>query len=236
MRAAPADLVGTPLLHAKAFHFFGKPEDILEQIPELLRLRQNEGSKERPFIVWEPLPAVCNPQNRKSSLEACKLVDVFSPNHIEMSNIFEEKSANSSETEGLERCCQAILDSSIGLNGYGAVIVRAGERGSLSASRNSRPTWLPAYYSKDTIKIIDPTGAGNTFLGGYIAGWQRTGDIQEAVYHGHVAASFALEQIGLPTYEKHGIDELWNGVKVSHRLEEYRRRLGQADVRSERVL
>lgn len=47
-------------------------------------------------------------------------------------------------------------------------------------------------------KVVDPTGAGNAFLGGYVAGWLREGHVGQALHCGAVAASFALEQSGLP--------------------------------------
>ena len=84
--------------------------------------------------------------------------------------------------------------------------------------------------------MVDPTGAGNTFLGGFVAGLQTTGDVHDAVCYGHVAASFALEQIGLPTLEETEGRVVCNGVVVMERLEEYRRRLREATVRSEGVL
>jgi len=52
----------------------------------------------------------------------------------------------------------------------------------------------------------------------------------EAAAYGHVAASFALEQIGVPNFQSEGSVETWNGVKVRERLEEYRARRKSAAV------
>jgi hypothetical protein len=41
----------------------------------------------------------------------------------------------------------------------------------------------------------------------------------------HVAASFAVEQIGLPAWGMSGGEETWNGVRVIRRLDEYREKL-----------
>ncbi len=65
--------------------------------------------------------------------------------------------------------------------------------------------WLPAYHSNkgDTEgQVIDPTGGGNTFLGGMGVALARGKGIEEACAWGTVAASFAIEQIGVPSWAK----------------------------------
>jgi hypothetical protein len=52
------------------------------------------------------------------------------------------------------------------------------------------------------------------------------GDMDEAMSCGHVAASFTLEQIGLPVFKRKNESEvLWNGESAIGRLEEYKRRV-----------
>ena len=81
--------------------------------------------------------------------------------------------------------------------------------------------------------MVDPTGGGNCFLGGYMAGWLTTRDIDQAVQYGHVAASFALEQIGLPRQESTADGtEMWNGQYARERLEQYKARLRKGDAKS----
>ena len=46
--------------------------------------------------------------------------------------------------------------------------------------------------------LVDPTGAGNAFCGGFLAGWVQTGDLRLAGLYGVVAASFLIEQVGVP--------------------------------------
>jgi sugar/nucleoside kinase (ribokinase family) len=50
--------------------------------------------------------------------------------------------------------------------------------------------------------LADPTGAGDAFCGGFLAGMQRTGDPLGAVLHGSVSASLKLEGSG-PFYPVH---------------------------------
>lgn len=96
--------------------------------------------------------------------------------------------------------------------------------------------WVPAYYGKgltateddaeSSVRVVDPTGGGNTFLGGLSVALARGKSIEEACAWGHVAASFAIEQVGFPvlSVDEEG-RETWNGVRVEERLQEFEGRL-----------
>jgi hypothetical protein len=92
--------------------------------------------------------------------------------------------------------------------------------------------WVPAYYGEGyegedvEEKVEDPTGGGNTFLGGLSVALARGKSIEEACAWGHVAASFAIEQVGFPilSVDDEG-NEMWNGVKVEDRLREFQDRV-----------
>jgi ribokinase len=45
-------------------------------------------------------------------------------------------------------------------------------------------------------RMVDATGAGDAFVGGYLAGWLEHGDIVRGIEQGIVATSFALEDWG----------------------------------------
>lgn len=47
------------------------------------------------------------------------------------------------------------------------------------------------------VAAVDPTGAGDAFCGGFLAGLRLTGDVIAASRHGTVAASFAVEAPGV---------------------------------------
>ncbi|CAJ2512343.1 Uu.00g053580.m01.CDS01 [Anthostomella pinea] len=85
--------------------------------------------------------------------------------------------------------------------------------------------WIPAYHT-EAEKVVDPTGGGNTFLGGLAVALARGKSLEEAAAWGSVAASFAIEQVGTPVL---GADdegnELCNGVRVDRRFEEFKNRL-----------
>ncbi|KAF7559463.1 hypothetical protein G7046_g4702 [Stylonectria norvegica] len=85
--------------------------------------------------------------------------------------------------------------------------------------------WIPAYH-QDSSKVVDPTGGGNTFLGGLAVALARGGSLEDAAISGTVAASFAIEQVGVPALgEGPGGLETWNGLCVEDRLCEFRKRL-----------
>jgi sugar/nucleoside kinase (ribokinase family) len=102
------------------------------------------------------------------------------------------------------------------IHGEGA---RVGVHGALSV-------WLPAYH-RDGAKVVDPTGGGNTFLGGMAVALARGKGVVESAIWGSVAASFAIEQYGVPelSTDESGW-EIWNGTSVHSRLEEFSMRVG----------
>ncbi|KAA8573336.1 hypothetical protein EYC84_003822 [Monilinia fructicola] len=78
-------------------------------------------------------------------------------------------------------------------------------------------------------KVVDPTGGGNAFLGGLAIALARGKGIIEASCWGSVAASFAIEQVGVPELgvEEGDVgEETWNGVLVDERLSEFMGRVG----------
>ncbi|KAK4204835.1 Ribokinase-like protein, partial [Triangularia verruculosa] len=85
--------------------------------------------------------------------------------------------------------------------------------------------WLPAFHT-DKEKVKDPTGGGNTFLGGLGVALARGKGIEEAVAWGSVAASFAIEQVGMPLLLVDEGGETWNGERVQDRLDSFIERIG----------
>lgn len=83
--------------------------------------------------------------------------------------------------------------------------------------------WLPAYFGEgEAERVVDPTGGGNGFLGGLAIALARGKELQKAAAWGSVAASFAIEQVGMPVLGKDEMGrETWNGVLVEDRLDEY---------------
>lgn len=224
----PSDLASSTLLGSSAFHLLASPDLAQEQIQQLLDLRDSNNMEVRPLLVWEPLPGSCRPDLRDEHLATAKLVDVFSPNHLEFQALFEVPSSPSGgrllDRELLEKYAEMFLDCGIGPDGRGAVIIRAGGDGCLVSSKSipGRHKWLPALYDNDS-KIIDATGAGNSFLGALTFAMSALGeDVLKASALASVAASFSLQQIGLPSLcTEIDSQDLWNGDTFTSRCAIY---------------
>ena len=81
------------------------------------------------------------------------------------------------------------------LAGYGCelVVVKRGERGQLLYDALSHARYEISAYPA---RLADPTGAGDAFCGGFLAGYRRTYDPLEAVLYGSVSASLTIEGSG----------------------------------------
>ena len=89
------------------------------------------------------------------------------------------------------------------LAGYGCemIVIKCGAHGQLVYDHAHHTRWMvPAYPGR----VVDPTGAGDAFCGGFLAGFRKTYDPLQAALCGNIAASFIVEGIG-PFY---GLDAL----------------------------
>ena len=218
----PENLQGTPSLASSSFHILADPLQALNVITKLLRLRKEADIDDRPLIVWEPKPSSCIPASVGHLRDVMPLVNVFSPNHIELDSCFEQYSEVN--TINIEATASRLLRSAFPEMWEGHLVIRAAELGSLVISQPGKSLWTPAFYDPGT-KIVDPTGAGNAYLGGFTIGLLETSDTVRAAHYGTIAASFALEQIGLPIRSTRNDEEFWNGVNPMNRLQEFERRL-----------
>lgn len=74
------------------------------------------------------------------------------------------------------------------------LVIKDGARGSHVSSPPGGP-WrhVPAFPTE----VVDPTGAGDAFCGGYLAGMVRGASPAESAALGTVSASFVIEQVGV---------------------------------------
>lgn len=227
-----ADDLTPELLKAKSFHLICSPTRCIEMIKRILHRREVAfgDSEAQPLFIWEPVPDLCTPEEFDNTLEALRYVDIISPNHEELASLFRSTHTPGVDKAAVEKQAQTLLFHGIGPASRGAVIVRAGKEGCYIATYTSGSTlshWLPAYHT-DATRVVDPTGGGNGFLGGLAVGLVRTaGDVVEAARLGSIAASFCIEQVGMPQLtspanEHSDAEEKWNGESVSRRLAQFR--------------
>ncbi|HXV44161.1 MAG TPA: PfkB family carbohydrate kinase, partial [Anaerolineae bacterium] len=93
------------------------------------------------------------------------------------------------------------------------VALRRGASGAIVHRADIGETWsIPAVETT----VVDPTGAGNAFCGGLLAGWVQSGNLLTAGLYGAVSASFLVEQVGLP--ESSEAARLRRGEEARRRL------------------
>jgi sugar/nucleoside kinase (ribokinase family) len=86
----------------------------------------------------------------------------------------------------------SLLDGARVLLDAGAqfAVVKLGADGSVVLDRAGSITHVPAYPAQ----AVDPTGAGDSYCGGFLIGLRETGDPVRAAMYGTVAASFVVEE------------------------------------------
>ncbi len=81
----------------------------------------------------------------------------------------------------------------IGEYGVKFVVIKRGAQGQILYDAVGKKKYeIPAYPSR----MADPTGAGDAFCGGFLAGFQKTSDPLQAALYGNVSASLKVEGNG----------------------------------------
>ncbi|KAF4620006.1 hypothetical protein D9613_005580 [Agrocybe pediades] len=220
IRITPKDLVGTELERPKALHFICSPTRASAIMSEV-----EEGWK--PTTIYEPIPDRCVPEELPALKKVLPLISILSPNAEEALSLLSMPLPPSKNS--IESAADEFLQFSIGEEATGWVIIRSGALGSYVKSRTTKGTWVDAYWRpEDSDKVVDVTGAGNAFLGGFAAGLVISGDVYQATLYATVSASFIIEQEGLPTISSTpNSAEVWNADSPQRRLEElYQRHTG----------
>jgi len=85
------------------------------------------------------------------------------------------------------------MAAALGDYGCEIIVVKRGGRGQMVYDVQGKHKWeVPAY----SARMTDPTGAGDTFCGGFLAGYKKTYDPLQAALYGNVSASLKIEGSG----------------------------------------
>ena len=140
-------------------------------------------------LLWEPQQIYMTAANRAEFRRLLPLVDVVSPNVAEARAVY--------GFDDPERLARTMVE-----DGARIAALRMGPAGSLVAAHGrDHVLSVPAL---PVPHVADQTGAGNTYCGAFLAGWLQTGDLRTAAAYGAVAASFALEVIGVADVDAPG--------------------------------
>ena len=169
------DLVPASYWGARGFHFGIHPEHPNLAIMRALRARGT-------VVSVEPFRAAAQ---RLSDEELSTLLgscDIFSPNVEEAISLVGDGAPE-------------ILIARLAAAGAPIVALRMGADGSLVYRAGAGTLQhIPAV----PVTVVDQLGAGNAYCGGFLVGWLETGDLRQAGRYASVAASFLVEQFGLP--------------------------------------
>ncbi|CAH6719545.1 hypothetical protein CLIB1444_02S11012 [[Candida] jaroonii] len=196
------DLLQEDLINSKCFHLicsFDRCNELVDGIKQY-----NAQAK----IIYEPLPDDCIFENFEKMITVLPKIDIFTPNLNEGSQLL-----NNSEPTTIEGI-KEITGKYVKL-GCQRIILRCGPLGCYIGSPQMSKH-LPAYH-QDQKNVIDVTGGGNSFCGGFMIGFYLTNDLVIAGILGNIASGCIIEKLAMPTK----IGNIWNGKSVEERLDWY---------------
>jgi sugar/nucleoside kinase (ribokinase family) len=133
-------------------------------------------------LTLDPSREYMNPAFRKDLRVVVSRLTAFLPSEEELRGLFW------GETHDLWEMAAAI-----GEYGCEMVVVKRGSQGQAVYDVKGNRRWeVPAYPARPA----DPTGAGDAFCGGFLAGFRKTYDPVEATLYGNVSASLKVEGSG----------------------------------------
>ncbi|KAI9714237.1 MAG: hydrolase 76 protein [Chrysothrix sp. TS-e1954] len=225
------------LLASRCFHLICSASRCMDVVTSIKARRTMElfgGDRARadaalPLFIWEPMPDLCVPAELETAKQASMLVDIVSPNHVELCSFYDRTCEYEDrdtgewavEKDAVEACAKQWVREDAKPERPRSIVVRVGKEGCFSYSEKDGIQWTTAYH-QDSSKVVDPTGGGNAFLGGFAMGFLAEGTLKAGATWGSVAASFAIEQVGLPSLTRNAKGEdLWNGDSALRRLIEF---------------
>jgi len=170
----PADF-----LDASAAHLC--PVDYLTHslLPAVLR------QAEFTTVTLDPSPGYMNPTFWDEVPALVTGLTAFLPSEEELCALFQGRSSDLWE-----------MAESLAAYGCEIIVIKRGEGGQFLYDAATRSHWeVPAYPSR----LVDPSGAGDAFCGGFLAGYRRTYDPLQAALFGNISASLVVEGVG-PSY------------------------------------
>ena len=163
-------------LAARAAHLC--PMDLVTQTQLIAGMKRGDVHT----FILDPAPASMTPTARRELPALLNGVTAFIPSLEELGNLFWGETYDPWKMAEL-----------VSLYGCEYVVIKCGARGQLLYDSQTRRKWeVPAYPAR----VADPTGAGDAFCGGFMAGYCKNYDPLEGVLYGNVSASLKVEGSG----------------------------------------
>lgn len=162
---------------ADGIHIAPMPTDVQFQIIE----RISSNKKTDQILSWDPQELYLKePKFNQMAFSMLEKVDLFLPSREEIHAMCGK--------DDLVKTIRRLAH-----RGPRAIAVKMSTEGSLVYNQSDdRIYHVPVYPSK----TVDPTGAGDSFCGGFLTAFVQTGDAVESACYGTVAASYVVEAIG----------------------------------------
>ncbi|MEG1427337.1 MAG: ribokinase [Oscillospiraceae bacterium] len=139
-------------------------------------------------VILDPAPA-----RKDLPEELFRYVDMIKPNEVELDTLVGSSGSEFSE-EHLRDGADQLLQK-----GVGCVLVTLGGNGVYLRSKRDEQR----FFTHHTAKPVDTTAAGDTFIGGFVAGLASGLDEAEAIAQGQRAAAWSVTKPGAQTSIPH---------------------------------
>ncbi len=149
------------------------------RLPELLRQQDVR------LITLDPGERYMVPTNLDQIKNLLPLIDLFLPSKQEVISLL-------GPDVDMESAAFKFIDW-----GVKAVLIKGGSHGLLLLDRDAKKARMfEPFHEEADERVIDVTGAGDAFCGGFLAGLLRTDHLHTAVLYGLVSSSMVLEGHG----------------------------------------
>ncbi len=131
------------------------------------------------IVTLDPSPGYMNPANWSEIPALLTGLTAFFPSEEEIRFLFQGRSTDLWE-----------MAEALSVYGCEIIVIKRGENGQLVYDAASQSRWeVPPYPAR----INNPSGAGDAFCGGFLAGFRQNYDPLQAALYGNISASFVVE-------------------------------------------
>jgi hypothetical protein len=133
-------------------------------------------------VTLDPSPGYMNPTFFNDVPSILTGLTAFMPSEEEIRSLFQGRSDDLWE-----------MAEALAVYGCEFIVIKRGERGQLLYDAVNKSRWeIPAYPAN----LVNPTGVGDAFCGGFLAGYRKNYDPLEAVLFGNISATIVTEGYG----------------------------------------